>query len=73
MRKETNLANLIEALKLALAYENLERPFHCEHDVLYLMLDPADVSEPDLRRFESYGFSKSDDGPYFESFNYGSA
>ena len=66
--------DLIEALQIMRKYGNPSYPTCCEHDVMYVMVDPADVSEADLERLETLGFTPDDDlGNVFSSFKFGSA
>jgi hypothetical protein len=44
----------------------------CEHDELYIMIDPAVVSEEDKTKLEELGFSPYEDQTFL-SYKYGSA
>ncbi len=59
------MKDLIEALTIALKYGNPSFPTHCEHDVMYLILDPNEVSIEDKVNEE--------DGETFYSYRFGSA
>jgi hypothetical protein len=68
---------LIEALAIFMRYANPSYPFHCEHDVLYVAVDPNLVGEDDLKRLEELGFEPcalggGEEPDCFQSFRYGS-
>jgi hypothetical protein len=65
------MQDLIEALQIFLKYGNPSYPTHCEHDVLMVCIDPADVSEEDLAKLDKLGFHPGED--CFESHKFGSA
>ena len=68
------MKDLIEALTILLKYGNPEYPTVCEHDILYIWIDPADVSNEDLEKLNSLGVFPSDDlNGCFISYKYGSA
>lgn len=67
------MEQLIEALQIFLKYSNEDYPTGCEHDVLYIYVDPDVVTEEDKQRLEELGFSPADFGGAFESTKYGSA
>lgn len=64
---------LIEALKIFAKYGDKAYPTGCEHDMLYVYYDPAEISGEDIDALEDLGFHA--DRPYeqFYSFRYGSA
>lgn len=67
--------DLLEAILIFSQYGNPYSPTHCEHDVLTIMIDPADVSPEHLARLEELGFdprSEYDDA-VFTSYRFGSA
>lgn len=72
------MKDLIEALTILYKYApELNYPFHCEHDVLYVDVSPNVVSDKDKLRLEQLGFldgTGSEDGfeNGFYSFRYGS-
>jgi len=69
------MENLIKALTIFLEYGNKQHPTHCEHDVLYVDIDPEDVSEADIDTLGKLGFQPGGDGEYeggFYSFTFGS-
>ncbi len=47
-------------------------PFHCEHDELFVMSDPAAYAPEELAELDELGFFVNSDGG-FSSFRYGSA
>ena len=67
------LSELIEALQIFLKYGDTYCPTHCEHDVLWVMVDPADVSAEDTARLTTLGFSADAGDTCFKSYRYGSA
>ena len=74
MKPETSLSNLIEALQILLKYDNPLWPFHCEHDVLYINVDPKKVSKEDVKTLDEFGIfpdEENEDG--FMSYAYGSS
>lgn len=64
---------LIEALQIFRKYGNPGCPTHCGHDVLYIMINPKEVSEEDKKKLDELGFRESDTGETFSSFWFGSA
>nr|WP_296764124.1 hypothetical protein [Rhodococcus sp. (in: high G+C Gram-positive bacteria)] len=50
-------------------------PFHCEHDVLTVMADPANFTEAEIKDLDELGFDVGDefDDDCFSSFRFGSA
>ena len=68
------MEDLIKALQIFLKYGNPEWPTHCEHDIMYVNIDPADVNEEDLKSLEKLGFypEKYDYGDCFYSYKFGS-
>lgn len=64
------MKELIEALTIFMKYDD-GRVTHCEHDELFICIDPSEVSEEDLKRLEELSFTpNSVDG--FSSFRFGS-
>ncbi len=49
------MEKLIEGLQILLKYGNPQRPTHCEHDVLYILIHPKLVDEIDILRLEELG------------------
>jgi hypothetical protein len=64
------MSDLIKALQIFLKYGDPRWPTHCEHDVLYVMIDPSIISKDDLSTLDEIGFF--DNGDHFESFRFGS-
>jgi hypothetical protein len=68
------IKGLIEALQIFLKYGNPDYPTHCEHDVLWVCINPENVSDKDRKRLEELGFNAHEDGDdCFKSYHYGSA
>lgn len=70
------MKDLIEALTIFLKYGDPYSPTHCEHDVLTVMIDPADVTDEDKARLEELSFVPLVQGwgdTTFQSFRFGSA
>ena len=63
--------DLIEALQIFSKYTSDEYPTACDHDVLYVMVNPDDVSEEDINRLAKLDFFPGDNET-FESFRFGS-
>jgi hypothetical protein len=64
--------DLIEALTILRKYANPAYPTHCEHDTLFVNVDPNLVSPEDTQRLDELGFSPDSDGAGFTSFKFGS-
>ena len=64
---------VIEALTIFKRHDNPTFPFHCEHDVLHVMVEQEKVPEEDRVRLSELGFEPSDETGSFMSFRYGSA
>jgi hypothetical protein len=63
--------DLIEALTLFAKYTTAAHPTHCEHDELYVLVDPERVSREDRTRLKALGFEV---GPgNFRSLRFGAA
>ena len=68
------LSELIEALNIFRKYGNPQYPTHCEHDVMQVCIDPADVSDEDKDKLNELGFfPDTEEGDCFRSFKFGSA
>lgn len=65
--------DLIKALTILRKYGNPDWPTHCEHDVLLVLIDPADVSEEDLAELETLGFRAGNGEGCFVSYKFGRA
>lgn len=62
--------DLIEALQILRKYDNPAYPTNCNHDELWVCIDPSRVSAEDIARLEELGFSVVDD--LFRSTRFGS-
>lgn len=66
--------DLIKALQIFRKYTDAKYPTGCEHDVLYVYVDPADVSDEDIARLDKLGFDVDNGVGYcFSSSRFGSA
>lgn len=66
------MEDLIKALQIFLKYGNPDYPTHCNHDELWVDIEPEKVSEEDLEMLKSLGFFPSEDESGFYSFRFGS-
>lgn len=67
-------ADLQEALTLLAKHKtNDVSPFHCEHDTLWVMSDPAAYTDAEIERLDQLGFFADDEDACFKSFRFGSA
>lgn len=66
------MENLIKAFQIFLKYGNPEYPTHCEHDVLYVDINPELVSEEDKDKLDELGFIYDENDNMFFSYHYGS-
>lgn len=74
MGSERGFDEVIAAIAIFRKYGNPSSPFHCEHDVLYVTIEPEKVSEEDKAALDRLGFHPSSEQPEcFQSFRYGSA
>ena len=64
------MSNLIKALQIFLKYEDKPYPTNCEHDELFVSIDPKIVSPEDIDTLAELGFDVDEYG--FKSFHYGS-
>lgn len=68
------MKDLIEALTIFAKYTEDAYPTHCEHDVLYVLINPTKVHADDLARLEQLSFTPdTETGDCFKSFRFGSA
>lgn len=65
--------DLIEALVIFRKYTDERWPTHCEHDVMYVCVDPDAVSDADKAKLDELSFIPSDDEECFASYRFGSA
>lgn len=73
MAKSNGFDVLIEALTIFKKYGSPYAPTHCEHDVLYVCVDPSQVSDVDKKKLDALGFDVNEDLDNFQSFRFGSA
>jgi hypothetical protein len=66
------MKDLIEALTIFAKYSDDQHPTHCDHDVMYVGVDPADVSDEDKDRLEELSFLPDEGHGSFKSFRFGS-
>ena len=66
-----NMKNLIKAFQIFLKYEK-GQVITCEHDVMYVQVNPDDVSEEDKDELNELGFDVDYDLNNFCSYRYGS-
>ena len=67
------MKDLIEALTIFAKYTDEQQPTCCEHDTLYVLVDPEKVTTADKTRLEALGFIADADEGHFYSFRFGSA
>lgn len=65
------MEDLIRALQIFLKYGNPDFPTHCEHDVMYVNIDPKLVSDEDKAILKDFSFHPYDE--VFKSYRFGSA
>jgi hypothetical protein len=65
--------DLLEAFTIFAKYTHTANPTCCEHDTLYVLVDPAQVSAEDRVRLEALGFMAKERDRNFYSFRFGSA
>jgi len=66
------MKNLIEALTIFSKYTNSNYPTSCEHDILYVQVDPAEVTYDDKTKLNDLGFHADIDNHNFYSYTFGS-
>ena len=67
------MEKLIKAFTIFKKYSDSEYPTCCEHDILYVNVDPNDVSKEDVAELEELGFTADfEDLHNFYSFRFGS-
>ena len=67
------MKDLIEALTIFAKYTSDAHPTCCEHDVLYVLVDPARVTAEDRARLDVLGFVAQESDRDFRSYRFGSA
>ena len=68
-----SLSGLIEALQIFLKYGDPAYPTMCDHDVLFVDVNPAEVSQEDTEKLKELGFLPDETDRSFHSYRYGSA
>jgi len=66
------MEDLIKALQIFLKYGNPYNPTHCEHDILYVSIEPHLVSDEDKAELEKLSFKPDEWGMGFSSYRFGS-
>jgi len=67
------MEDLIKAFQIFFKYSQEKFPTHCEHDVMYVQVDPNDVSEEDIKELDELGFNADyEDLNNFYSYRFGS-
>lgn len=67
------MTDLIEALTIFLKYiPSGASPVTCEHDVMYVCVNPEHVTYSDILRLEELSFHASTTDQNFRSFRFGS-
>lgn len=67
------MKDLLEAIAIFAKYTDAKHPTCCEHDVLYVLVDPSVVPDVEKARLEALGFSASAHDRHFYSHRFGSA
>jgi hypothetical protein len=65
--------DLIEALTIFAKYTSAAHPTCCEHDELYVLVDPTTVTAEDRVRLDALGFVAQERDGNFRSSRFGSA
>ena len=65
--------DLPRAIELLSKHRYGDYPFHCEHDVLYVMSNPELYATEELEELDGLGFFPGDGGDRFISYRFGSA
>lgn len=66
------MEDLIKALQIFSKYDNSKYPTACEHDIMYVCVEPDKVSDEDIASLKVLGFSADYDIGSFKSFRFGS-
>lgn len=67
------MKKLIEALTIFAKYTDDDFPTGCEHDILYVYVDPKNVDTKDIETLDDIGFNANYGDYCFYSYRYGSA
>ena len=65
--------DLIAALTIFAKYTRADHPTCCDHDVLYVLVDPVVVSAEDHLSLRALSFTAQENDRNFRSFRFGSA
>lgn len=66
------MEELISAFNIFFKYNKSQYPTSCEHDVLYVLVSPEEVSSEDIVNLERLGFNIETDLNCFYSYKFGS-
>lgn len=66
------MQDLIESLQILSKYAEPEYPTNCEHEELFIDVNPELVSKEDKSRLEELGFNVSHEHEGFTSYKFGS-
>lgn len=66
------MKDLIKALQIFLKYANEDYPTLCEHDCLWVVVKPDEVSKEDVEELDKLGFFVDNGDDCFKSYKYGS-
>ena len=64
--------DLIEALQIFRKYSDTKYPTNCEHDTLYVDVNPELLSDEDIKKLDDLGFFVDDELEVFMSYRFGS-
>ena len=67
------MKDFIEAMHIFYKYApDLDHPFNCEHDYLYVDIHPDKITTEDVNRLDDLGFLIDEEFGGFGSYKYGS-
>jgi hypothetical protein len=67
------MEDLVKAFQIFLKYNKDHHPTACEHDIIYVQVDPTVVSDEDKEELERLGFHADiEENDNFYSFRFGS-
>jgi hypothetical protein len=66
------MKDLIRAFQIFGRYTNSDYPTSCEHDVMYVYVEPSRVSLKDMDELQELGFESDNDLECFVSTKFGS-
>lgn len=66
------MEDLLKAITIFLKYGNPYAPTHCEHDELFVNIQPGNVSDEDKKQLEILGFDEHEEYDMFWSCRFGS-